>query len=99
MLEEFKQLNTQVLGTSTDAAPSQAAFANHCGLTFPLVGDFPAVAAAKAFGVFVEERLADSRVSFVIDKQGIIRHVIEDAQNMERHATESLEIVKGFASS
>ncbi|MDO8749647.1 MAG: redoxin domain-containing protein [Dehalococcoidia bacterium] len=97
LLSEFQQLDTQVLGASTDAAPPQKAFADHCGLSFPLVADFPAFAAAKAFGVFNEDRLTDSRVTFVIDKQGIIRHVIDDAQNMERHATESLEALRTLA--
>ena len=97
MLSEFQQLGAQVLGASTDAAPPQKAFADHCGLTFPLVADFPAFAAAKAFGVFNEERLADSRVTFVIDKDGVVCHVIEDAQYMERHATESLDVLKRTA--
>ena len=97
MLSEFQQLDTQVLGASTNAAPPQKAFADHCALTFPLVADFPAFAAAKAFGVFNEERMTDSRVTFVIDKQGIIRHVIENTQNTEQHATESLEFLKALA--
>jgi len=58
------------------------------------VADFPTFAGAKAFGVFNEERLANSRVTFVIDKQGVVRHVIEDSQDMERHATESLDALK-----
>ena len=94
MLSEFQQLDTQVLGASTDAAPPQKAFADHCELSFPLVADFPAFAAAKAFGVYNEERMMDSRVTFVIDKQGVIRNVIQDTQNMEDHATESLEFLK-----
>ena len=94
MLSEFQQLGAQVLGSSTDAAPPQKAFADHLGLSFPLVADFPTFAAAKAFGVFNEERLANSRVTFVIDKQGIIRHVIQEAPSSEIHATESLEALK-----
>ena len=61
-----------------------------------MVADFPTFKASKALGVFNEERLVDSRVTFVIDKQGTIRHVIDDAQNMERHATESLEVIKSL---
>jgi len=97
LLSEFQQLDTQVLGASTDAAPPQKAFADHCGLTFPLVADFPAFAAAKAFGVYNEERMTDSRVTFVVDKQGVIRHIIQDTQNTEQHATESLEFLKTLA--
>ncbi|MDP3065081.1 MAG: peroxiredoxin [Chloroflexota bacterium] len=94
LLSDFQQLGAQVLGASTDAAPSQKAFADHLGLSFPLVADFPTFAAAKAFGVFDEERVQNSRVTFVIDKQGIIRHVIQDVPNSEIHATESLEALK-----
>ena len=70
MISEFRELDAEVLGSSTDAAPSQRAFAEHCSLTFSLVADFPAYAAAKAFGVFNEERVSNARVTFVIDKQG-----------------------------
>ncbi|MBI4199601.1 MAG: redoxin domain-containing protein [Chloroflexi bacterium] len=97
LLPDFQQLGAQVLGASTDAAPPQKAFADHCGVTFLVVADFPTFAAARAFGVFNEDRLADSRVTFVIDRHGVVRHVIEDAQNMERHATESLEVLKKLA--
>ncbi len=73
MVEEFERLDTQIIATSTDKYPSQKAFADHCELSFPLVADFPAFAAAKAFGVYNEERMTDSRVTFVIDKQGLVR--------------------------
>lgn len=52
---------------------------------------------AKAFGVFNAERLANSRITFVIDKQGIIRHVIDDPRDMERHGNESLEAIRKLA--
>ncbi|MBI4339227.1 MAG: redoxin domain-containing protein [Chloroflexi bacterium] len=94
MLSEFQQRDTQVLGASTDAAAPQQAFAEHCGVAFPLVADFPAFAAAKAFGVFNEDRLSDRRITFVIDKEGVIRHVVDDRPNTEIHATESLEAIK-----
>ena len=97
MLPEFQKLDTQIIGSSTDAAPPQKAFADHCGLQFPLWSDFPKYATTKAFGTFNEERVTNSRVTFVIDKQGVIRHVIEDSQDMERHAKESLEVIKKFS--
>jgi len=94
LLPEFQQLETQVLGSSTDAAAPQKAFADHCGVGFPLVADFPTFAAAKAFGVFNEDRLSDRRITFVIDKGGVIRHIVDDRPNTEQHATESLEAVQ-----
>ena len=68
------------------------------GITFPLVSDFPTFDAAKAFAVFNQERLANTRVTFVIDKQGVIRHVVQDMKNTEEHATESLEALKKLSS-
>jgi alkyl hydroperoxide reductase subunit AhpC len=52
----------------------------------------------KAFGVYNEERATDQRVTFIIDTEGIIRHVIEDAQDMDRHPREALEIIKSWSS-
>ncbi len=51
---------------------------------------------ARAFGVYDDERGMDQRVTFVIDKQGIIRHVIDDARDMARHSDESLEVIKSW---
>ena len=99
LLSDFQRLDTQVLGASTDAAPSQGAFAGHCGLAFPLVSDFPKFEASRAFGVFNEETIGDSRVTFVIDKEGVVRHIVQDAQSMEQHAEESLEAIKKFSAS
>ncbi|PZC48629.1 MAG: peroxiredoxin Q/BCP [Chloroflexi bacterium] len=79
---------------STDAGPAQGAFASHCGLEFQLVADFPNFKAAKAFGVFNEEKLANSRTTFVIDKTGIIKHIVADVPDVEQHATESLAAVR-----
>lgn len=93
-LSQFEAADTQILGSSTDAIAPQMAFAKHCDLEFPLVSDHPTFHMAKAFGVYDAERMVDARVAFVIDKQGIVRHVIEERQDMERFGRESLEIVK-----
>ena len=93
-LPEFEAAETQILGSSTDAVAPQKAFADHCGLTFNLVSDHPTVHMAKAFGVYDPERMVDARVAFVIDKRGVVRHVIEERQDMERFGRESLEVVR-----
>ena len=93
-LSQFEGLDTQILGSSTDAAAPQKAFADHCHLTFPLVSDHPKFEGAKAFGVFNEERMSNTRVAFVIDKAGIIRAAIGPIQDMEQYGREALETVK-----
>ncbi|MBM3945566.1 MAG: redoxin domain-containing protein, partial [SAR202 cluster bacterium] len=84
LLPQFEGADTQVLGSSTDAVAPQKAFADHCGVKFPLVSDHPAFQGAKAFGVYQEDRMSNTRMAFVIDKAGVIRHVI-DGSDMERY--------------
>ncbi len=97
MHAEFQQLNTQVWGVSVDLAPTQGAFARHCGLSYKLVSGFPRHEAARTLGVFDEERGITRRVTFVVDSSGVLRHVIDDPGDMERHAREALEAVQGLA--
>ncbi len=94
MLPDFKGLDTTILGTSTDAAAPQNAFATHCGLEFPLVADFPEYAAAMAFGAFDAERVQNARVTFVIDKKGVVQAVFKDLPNAEEHVTVALDAIK-----
>ena len=79
-----------------DLYPAQRAFAEHCNVTFMMGTDYPRQEVPTAFGVYNEERATNRRVTFVIDKAGIIRHVIEDSQDMERHSRESLEVIQGW---
>ena len=46
--------------------------------------------------MFNEETIGDSRITFVIDKEGVVRHIVQDAQSMEQHAEESLEVIKNL---
>ncbi len=77
--------------------PAQRAFAEHCGLNYMMVASFPRHEAPKAFGVYNEERGTYRRVTFIIDKEGVVRHIIDDSQDMERHSKESLEIIQGWS--
>ena len=47
-------------------------------LAFPLLGDFPNRATAKAYGVLMEDRGIASRTTFVIDKEGKIIEIVAD---------------------
>jgi peroxiredoxin Q/BCP len=93
LLPQFEGLDTQVLGSSTDAVAPQRAFAEHCGVKFPLVSDHPTFQGAKAFGVYDPDRMQNTRMAFVIDKQGVIRLVI-DGSDMEKYGRDSLEFIK-----
>jgi peroxiredoxin len=57
-----------------DSSPANAVFAKQEGLNFPLLSDFKRTV-SKDYGVLNEERGFANRTTFVIDKEGIIRHI------------------------
>ena len=90
---DFEEAGAQVLGVSVDPFPTQGVFAKQLELTFPLVSDWPRYAAARAYDVWREERNLPARVTYVIDKDGVIRGVIDSERDMEVHSREALRIV------
>ncbi|MBI4320761.1 MAG: redoxin domain-containing protein [Chloroflexi bacterium] len=71
-LPKFEELDAQVLGMSVDSVPAHEAFCQKCGVrSYPLLSDFMREI-SKAYGVLRPEGFSE-RVTFVIDKQGVIR--------------------------
>jgi peroxiredoxin len=66
-----------VFGISTDNVPSLSAFAEKLQLKFPLISDFAKREVAAKYGVLMPERGIANRATFVIDKDGVIRHIEE----------------------
>ena len=84
-IQKFKDLNTAVIGVSTDQVPSQAAFAKQCNPNDEvlLLSDFRHKA-IKDYGVAVDlPARANERATFIIDKDGILRY-----QHIEPNAGE-----------
>ena len=63
-----------MLGISLDSQERNRKFAEETGASFPLLSDTEKKV-AKAYGVLNFTRLFANRVTFVIDKDGIIRHI------------------------
>jgi len=72
----YEELGLQIVGVSTDSPESHAAFAREHDLPFPLLSD-PNGALAEAFGVKTHFGMA-SRVSFVLDADGVVRAVFRN---------------------
>ncbi len=94
---EFEEAGAQVLGVSVDPFPSQGAFARELEVHFPLLSDWPSYKTAKDYKVWRESPPLPARVTYVIDKEGIIRCVIESETDMEVHSREALRIAKEIA--
>jgi len=86
-LPRFRELGAEVLGISTDDAPTQCRFAESKALTFPLVAD-PDGAISRSFGVLRGSR--DKRVTFVLDEAGVIRARFHHELLVNKHVNDAL---------
>ena len=86
-IREFRDLNAEVLGVSTDTLASHQKFVAKYQLPFPLLSDEGGTVAAQ-YGVYKEKNLyvkvsmGIERSTFVIDQTGIIRHVFRKVKVM-----------------
>ena len=84
-LASFESADTEVILVSCDTAPARQAWKEKLGLSYTLASDFwPHGAAAKAYGVFEEERGAPVRGTFLIDKQGRVVWSLVNEDNSRR---------------
>ena len=83
-----------VLGVSADDTRSHAAFAEKFDLNFPILAD-PAGTIIKAYGVKMPVLTMAKRVTFIIDRTGVIRQIVKDVKTKE-HDRQVLEALKGL---
>lgn len=89
-LTDFSGDDVQTLAISVDNGPVHAKQAAESGYTFPLLADFwPHGAVAKAYGVLNEDDGFAERGTFIVDKQGVVRHkvvnAVSDARDLEEY--------------
>jgi peroxiredoxin Q/BCP len=92
----FKELGAEVVGISPDSVSSHDRFAKDQQLPFLLLSDSGG-SARRAYGVKTTLGLIAGRITFVIDKQGIIRHVYSSQIHPERHVREALTILRSLS--
>ncbi|HEU5346472.1 MAG TPA: peroxiredoxin, partial [Ktedonobacterales bacterium] len=83
------QLDAEVIGISSDSQSSHRDFAAKYHLPFPLLSDASG-AVRKAYKVPATLGVIPGRVTYVIDKQGVIRRIFTSQLNIERHLAEAL---------
>ena len=101
-IEEFKKINTEVIGVSTDSHFSHLAWINTPrksgglgGLKYPLLSDFNKKI-AKDYGVLIENAGIALRGLFVIDPTGTVRQITINDLPVGRSVEETLRLVKAF---
>jgi thioredoxin-dependent peroxiredoxin len=93
--EVFKSVGAEILGISSDSSSSHRDFASHHRLPYTLLSDD----GGKVRSLYQVPRwlgIIPGRVTFVIDKQGIIRHTFNSMSGIDRHISESLDTLRAL---
>ncbi len=99
---EFDQADTHVIGISRDSCSSHGVFRDRHGITIHLLSDSDGET-CESYGVWREKeahgekRMGIVRSTFVIDRQGWIRHALYDVKP-KGHAIEVLHLVRALPS-
>lgn len=91
----FKDAGAEVVGISTDTVESHQSFAAHHQLPFVLLSDADG-ALRKRYGVPTTFGLLPGRVTYVIDRDGIVRHIFSSQLQAEKHVSEAIKTIKAI---
>lgn len=91
--QDFIDAGVKVIGISADDVESHKMFANKYKLPYTLLCDTDN-SVRKLFGVKSDLfGLIPGRVTYVIDQEGVIRHIFSSQMNFEKHISESLRVI------
>ena len=93
--EVFTDLGAEVIGVSSDDIKSHKSFVEKNLLPFTLLSDNENKI-RELYGVKSTFGIIPGRVTYVIDKKGIIRSIFSSQFNFKKHIDESLETIKGL---
>lgn len=93
--EVFKEMGAEVIGISGDSTDSHQKFASKYQLPFILLSDSDNKV-RKLFGVPATMFILPGRVTYVIDKEGIVRHIFDSQLDFNAHVEEALKTIKSF---
>ena len=94
--KQFSELDTEVIGISSDSVESHKRFAKKHKLPFTLLSDRREKVrrlydVPNTFGLF------PGRVTYVIDQEGIVRQVFSSQIGVERHVQQALEALHSMS--
>ena len=95
--DEVLKMGAEVVGISSDTQETHGRFAESCHVNFPLLSD-EGGKVRDAYGVKHSFGIIPGRVTFVIDKAGVVRRVFSSQMNPARHVSEAVEALKAIGS-
>ncbi|GCE20016.1 peroxiredoxin [Dictyobacter kobayashii] len=91
--EVFSDAGAAVIGINSGSVASHQQFASKNRLPFPLLSDENS-AVRKLYGVPATLGLIPGRVTYIIDKKGVVRHIFSALLAAEKHIEEALKILE-----
>jgi len=96
--EVFKEAGAEVIGVSSDSQTSHQQFATKHQLPFILLTDRNNELRQK-YGVPNTLWIMPGRVTYVIDREGIVRHIFDSMLDSKAHVDESLNTLRDMVTS
>lgn len=94
--EDFKEAGARVIGISSDDQKSHKNFAEKHNLPFTLLADSQKKV-RKLFGVPTNLLgFIPGRVTYIVDKKGIVRGVFNSQMNFDQHVPEALKVLEAI---
>ena len=90
-----EEANAEVIGVSSDGPKSHAQFSNRYRLPFVLLSD-EKNEVRRLYGVPSTFGVIPGRVTFVIDRPGVVRHIFNSQFSPSSHVAQALRILKGM---
>ncbi len=94
--EDFRELNAEVIGISSDSVGSHMSFAAEHELPFTLLSD-EGGKVRKLYGASSTFGLFPGRVTYVLDEEGVVRHIFSSQLGVEKHVEEALEALRSMS--
>ena len=91
--EVFKERDAEVIGISSDSVESHRGFAAKHNLPYTLLSDEDKKV-RKLYGVPNTLGLFPGRVTYIIDREGIVRHVFSSQLGAEKHVKEAIKALQ-----
>jgi thioredoxin-dependent peroxiredoxin len=95
--EEFDKLAAEVIGISSDSVDSHRSFAKKHDLPFTLLSD-EGSKVRRLYGVPNTFGLFPGRVTYIIDEEGVVRHIFSSQLGVEQHVEEALKTLQSISS-
>lgn len=89
----FSDAGAEVIGISGDSVNSHQQFAQKYQLPFTLLSD-EGDRVRKQYGVPATLWILPGRVTYVIDKEGVVRHIFNSQLDFQGHVNESLKVLE-----